>query len=102
MRGRQTLRTRHSHCYVVKRTSNRAGGKCSDAKPCVDTNQDKHGDSGGEQSDLWHVTSVTAARATKPHGHSGDPPRGCAGSTRAARDSVCKYRFCREFPHATL
>jgi hypothetical protein len=56
MRGRQTLRTRHSHCCVVKRTSNRAGGKCSDAKPCVDTNQDKHGDSGGEQSDLAHMT----------------------------------------------
>src|SRR6516164_2795680 len=62
MRGRQTLRTRHSHCCVVKRTCNRAVGKCSDAKPCVDTNQDKHGDSGGEQSDLTHVTLCILGR----------------------------------------
>src|SRR6516164_4120727 len=56
VQSRQALRTRHSHCCVVKRTCNRAVGKCSDAKPCVDTNQDKHGDSGGEQSDLAHMT----------------------------------------------
>src|SRR5215469_15180846 len=62
MRGRQTLRTRHSHCCVVKRTSKRAGGKCSDAKPCVDTNQKKHGDSDGEQSDLTHVTLCILGR----------------------------------------
>src|SRR5262249_45541336 len=60
--GRQTLRTRHSHCCVVKRTSNRTVGKCSDAKPGVDTNQDKHGDSGGEQSDLTHVTLCILGR----------------------------------------
>src|SRR6516165_5384868 len=62
MRDRQTLRTRHSHCCVVKRTSKRAGGKCSDAKPCVDTNQKKHGDSDGEQSDLTHVTLCILGR----------------------------------------
>src|SRR5215472_17817803 len=62
VRSRQTLRTRHSHCCVVKRTSNCTVGKCSDAKPCVDTNQDKHGDSGGEQSDLTHVTLCILGR----------------------------------------
>ena len=56
VRGRQTLRARHGYRCVVKLTSDRGGGKCSDAKPGVDTNQDKQADSGGEQSDLAHVT----------------------------------------------
>src|SRR6516165_4995683 len=63
MRGRQTLRARHSHRCIAKRTSNRAGGSnCSDAKPGVDTNQDEHTNSDGEQSDLTHVTLCIPSR----------------------------------------